>query len=468
MMTALVSHLMLRADALREKKIELLTPLLAYLIRAEQVYKAYFESTSRDPHDAVNAFDTSPWGLFRGHLLNKATTTVVLGLNSECYDYVLIHKALAHELRSRGKPLAIVKRGSGVMRMSFRHGPCKIVFQDVCAMLATGILLGALAKTVGLTETRFAFPFSSFCDYLFLAVPSLPTARDDWFDSLRGACPPQEVVNKARTEFVENSCATIYDYLTLYLKRDVYQLGRSAALLFGQYQQQFGTHPINSGKSSISSYSSNITNQKKLMRGKHVASYSPTHPLIHAAIRSSCIEGLTCVFQSFEGQPETEETRTDSKAGVMYLDYNSLYASAYALVFFFFQSLLLGSAAGRRRRRKCRPAFEDKLRVALVAAYSVGGGSSSWRRSWREPKSPCRLGARVAGPHRRYFSPLQPAATAGPMAGPRARSSSSSDCSSSDSSRRLFSSFHFFHFQGDSETAVRPVRRLDQERWGVL
>jgi hypothetical protein len=88
MMTAFVSHLMLQADALGEKKLELLTPLLAYLIRAEQVYEAYFESTPRDPHNAVDAFRASPWGLFRGHLLNKATTTVVLSLNSKRYDHV--------------------------------------------------------------------------------------------------------------------------------------------------------------------------------------------------------------------------------------------------------------------------------------------------------------------------------------------------------------------------------------------
>jgi hypothetical protein len=75
MMTAFVSHLMLRADALRKKKLELLTPLLFYLIRAEQLYEAHFESSSRDPHNAVNAFNTSPWGLFTGYLLNKATTS---------------------------------------------------------------------------------------------------------------------------------------------------------------------------------------------------------------------------------------------------------------------------------------------------------------------------------------------------------------------------------------------------------
>jgi hypothetical protein len=168
------------------------------------------------------------------------------------------------------------------MRMSFRHGPCKIVFQDVCTMLAPGVSLGALAKTVGLTENKICLPLLQFCNYSFLAETS------------------REVVDKAHTDFVENSCATIYDYLTLYLKRNVYLLGRLAALLFGQYQQQFGTHPVDSGKSSISSYSSNI-NQKKLMRGKHVACYSPTHPLIYAAVRSSCIGGLTCVFQFFGG-----------------------------------------------------------------------------------------------------------------------------------------------------------------------
>jgi hypothetical protein len=36
---------MLRADALREKKLELLAPLLAYFVRAEQVYEAHFESS---------------------------------------------------------------------------------------------------------------------------------------------------------------------------------------------------------------------------------------------------------------------------------------------------------------------------------------------------------------------------------------------------------------------------------------
>jgi hypothetical protein len=110
----------------------------------------------------------------------------------------------------------------------------------------------------------------------FWAEPSLPTAREDWFDSLCGTCRPQEVVNKAHADFAENLGTSIYSFLTLYLKRDVYLLGRLAVLLFGQHQQQFGCHPIDSGKSSISSYSSNI-NQKKLMRGKHVACYSPTH-----------------------------------------------------------------------------------------------------------------------------------------------------------------------------------------------
>jgi hypothetical protein len=79
-----------------------------------------------------------------------------------------------------------------------------------------------------------------------------------------------------------------------------------------------------------------------------------------------------------EGKPETEETTTDSKAGVMYLDYNSLYASAYALVFFFFQSLLLGSSAGRRRRRRnCRsPAIKDELRGRVGGGVGGGGGGS--------------------------------------------------------------------------------------------
>lgn len=325
MMEAFVTHIIERGEHLKKRKTELLKPLYDYLSKAYSVYKSYFDSLNYDVFDCDEAFAASPWGQFRQHLDRKAGSLNLLALNGERYDFVLLYKGLAQELRSRNLRLSIIKRQSGVLRMSFKHKQVRIVFNDICSMLSPGVSLAGLAKTVGLTETKFSFPFSKFTTYKFLKEKKLPLLRKDWYDSLRGCAPEQDVIDKAHADFEKHNCETVYDYLTLYLRMDVYLLGRSAILLFRQYEQEFGVHPNDNEKSSISSYSANV-NQKKLMKGRRIACYAPTHPFLYAATRSSCIGGLTCVFEHFGGQPEN--AAEESKAGVSYFDYNSLYAHA--------------------------------------------------------------------------------------------------------------------------------------------
>lgn len=319
MMQEFVTHIISQSVAISKEKALLLKPLLDYITKAELAYHAYFKAAHADPQNCQESFNASPWGRFKRHLDRIISCLTIHGMNSEHYDNVLVHKSLAQELRNRRIKLSIVKRQSGIMKMTFCHDDCKIIFSDLSALLSPGVSLASLAKTVKLKDTKFFFPFSSWQNSSFLEQTSLPQDREGWWDALKGAYPPQEVIAAAHAAFKHHNCATVFDYLAVYLRMDVYLLGRASVLLFQEYTTQFGVNPIDCEKRSISSYSANI-NQKQLMLGRRVACYSPTHSFIYAATRSSCYGGLTCAFQHTAGQTEREQ-RDGSSKGVAYYDY---------------------------------------------------------------------------------------------------------------------------------------------------
>ena len=129
------------------------------------------------------------------------------------------------------------------------------------------------------------------------------------------------------------SCITNHSFFSV----DVHLLGIGVLRFLSSLNEQFGVHPLDVNKTTISGYGSYLF-QQNLMIHKRVGQFTPNVLPIYGCLKSAATGGLTMVTRhSADGKDKQEEAAINSHLipeneergiGTICLDVTSLYASA--------------------------------------------------------------------------------------------------------------------------------------------
>ncbi len=218
-----------------------------------------------------------------------------------------------------------------------------VVVADLKKMLAPGFSLSSLARTVGLAESKFIFPYGVLRGYgEALDEPTLPPHGPRWFDVLRQRVTEEEEVAEAHETFRRLGCTSVREYLEAYLRMDLRLLVASSHRLYDKFTELTGVPPVDSDKSTLSSYSMYCSQLFLASRGRP-GSFCNNNPMLYAIIRSSLRGGLTLVARSSVNRGEEEGINEGLGGGLVpeparrpkslhYLDVSGLYSAAGAYV----------------------------------------------------------------------------------------------------------------------------------------
>ena len=108
-------------------------------------------------------------------------------------------------------------------------------------------------------------------------------------------------------------------------------MGEAAAIYLQKLSERFGSHPLDNGKLTISSYSFDLI-QRRLIKDKRPAGFIPNVRKAYGIIRGSAVGGLTSVFKH-QCDEETAPPKTEDKeqSRVLSYDVNSLYGGSVRL-----------------------------------------------------------------------------------------------------------------------------------------
>ena len=229
-----------------------------------------------------------------------------------------------------GRPIRVRlnKEGSCVNQISLVN--CHIGFFDLKKFLPPNASLASLAEMTGCRESKGMFPFELLTSYDWLVKQvELPEDQELWRSRLNDKTPSVEAIQECIEEFKKDGHPNLLSYLMKYLQLDVQLLLECTIKLFESFYELVGSHPIVSGKNSISSFSF-ASLQTYLMRQKSVGSFIPNHPKIFSILKGSLLGGVSLVCRTDGGSASKTPINahlghTNMPKKVLYYDINSLY-----------------------------------------------------------------------------------------------------------------------------------------------
>ncbi len=259
-------------------------------------------------------------------------------------------------------------------------------------MLAPGFSLSSLASTVGLAETKFVFPYGVLRGYgEALDEPALPPHGPRWFDVLRQRVTDEADVAEAHETFRRLGCSSVREYLEAYLRMDLRLLVASCHRLYDKFTELTGVPPVDSEKSTLSSYSMYCSQLFLASRGRP-GSFCNNNPMLYAIVRSSLRGGLTLVARSSVNRGEEEGINegaapapTRRPRSLHYLDVSGLYSAAGERSSGFGRSV--GSRGGGRAG-SARPAPPPGEGMGAGGRGGVGEGREGREDGGRGRRSP--------------------------------------------------------------------------------
>jgi hypothetical protein len=149
-------------------------------------------------------------------------------------------------------------------------------------LMSPGTSLASLAAACGL-EAKGSFPFDLFTSLDFLKEKQLPPLAKDWTSRLN----PSKNLTQAEVDaclevFADNQCASVKDYLQIYLRKDCDLLLQGLAVLHQNYFDVMGLSFVQSARFTVSALASAAA-LSYLTRVKSVGVYSLNHARIYAA-----------------------------------------------------------------------------------------------------------------------------------------------------------------------------------------
>ena len=205
-----------------------------------------------------------------------------------------------------------------------------LAFYDLKKFLPPNASLGSLADMMGCKESKGMFPFEQLTSYDWLLnQKELPADREAWRSRLNDKAPSQEAIDECIAGYRSDGHPNVLSYLMKYLRLDVELLLECTVKLFLSFYDMVGSHPVTSGKNSISSFSF-ASLQTNLMNQKSVGAFVPNHPKLFSIIKGSLLGGVSLVCRTDGGSyskiPINQHLgHANMPKKVLYYDINSLY-----------------------------------------------------------------------------------------------------------------------------------------------
>lgn len=191
---------------------------------------------------------------------------------------------MPHLYESREAP-RLEKKGNKVVSLTTRSG---IAFRDITKLLAPSTNLRNFGRLFGLEQVKAHFPFAFLDSVAKLDHPGLPL--DDpalWLSDLSGETCLREArrrMDLAQTLFEQNGCATLGDYLKVYLRLDVVILYRAAQLWRQHLKRVIQLDFVESRKFTISSLS-HLAGQRTAALRQRLGTFFPNNAQIYRLLR---------------------------------------------------------------------------------------------------------------------------------------------------------------------------------------
>ncbi len=284
-----------RKEKAEAMKRSLLAPAFRVIEALKSEHLAFCAAEDMKEKEAIASFKSTLAGQFEKQLQRLTNTHVIMAFNGSSYDFVLLLGALSSVLYSHDPPLQlrVQRQGNKVRSLSVRGRPLTgVIFRDLCYMAPAGVGLGAMAKMVGLEAEKGLCPFSQLTSLESLDRAEFDWNLSSWRNDLTGKYPTEAEIEEVKKQFTDGTCKTVYDYLCLYLERDVELTLAIGDRLYDSFYQELGVHPVDAGKHTIASLM-HYANQLFLFRTKRLAMYKISVAPLYGMTKSSCLGGLT-------------------------------------------------------------------------------------------------------------------------------------------------------------------------------
>ena len=286
-----------RRDQVAKFKEFLLRKELRIIEAYKERHRVFFgsEGIDEDGAQCAQAWKFSLLGRLETRLRKLIDRFTVWSFSGSSYDMVLILPSLVTaKCLKEFKPF-IMRKGSEVTQLSYDSG---LRFCDIAKLLSPGTSLQKLANAVGLRTKKMLMPYSLIDENLeFLSLPSLPSEPEAYYSELNHKQPTKEMILEAQRDFEAHGCASVGDYLILYLRIDVHLLHASLNLYLSKLCAITGCHVLDCDRYTLSSFS-DVCAQNQLMTEKRPAYFICNSTRAYSLIRRSMTGGITQVMRN--------------------------------------------------------------------------------------------------------------------------------------------------------------------------